>query len=297
MLIIGSEGFIGKNALAYFRGKGYSVTGADIMLLKEEGYIYINSNCSDFNSLFSLEKFDVCINASGAANVQSSFDTPHRDFLLNTVNVYSFLLAIKNNCPECKFINLSSAAVYGNPKAIPISELHELNPISPYGFHKFQSELICREFFEIFGIQSLSLRVFSAYGEGLKKQLFWDIYQKIKSSTNNTIQLFGTGKETRDFIYIKDLIRAIDCIIDKATFNGNVINIASGVSVEIQEVAKIFVKNYQPSLEVVFTSKLKQGDPSFWVADISKLSAMGFIPQYSIENGIKNYLLWLGEKA
>ncbi|MBC7388830.1 MAG: SDR family oxidoreductase, partial [Opitutaceae bacterium] len=180
ILILGSEGFIGRHLVFYFRKQSYNVTCADIILKVDKDYILINPEAPNFASLFQNKLFHVCINATGAANVQFSFSYPHTDFFLNTANVYAILDAIKLYNENCAFINLSSAAVYGNPIILPIKENHILKPTSPYGLHKLYSEQICNEFFTFFKIKTLSVRIFSAYGPGLKKQIFWDMFQKAK---------------------------------------------------------------------------------------------------------------------
>ena len=112
----------------------------------------------------------------------NSFKDPLFDFNLNVFNVFKILEAIKLFNDKCKFVNLSSAAVYGNPDILPIIETSTILPISPYGFHKSISETIVKEYYSVYKIQSISLRVFSVYGEYLKKQLFWDLYNKILNS-------------------------------------------------------------------------------------------------------------------
>lgn len=295
IIVLGSEGFIGSHAVRHFRSTGHSVTAADIVLKQEKDYMLINPELPDFSRIFSAAGFDLCINATGAANVQLSFDHPAMDYMLNVTNVYTILDSIRQYNPRCKFINFSSAAVYGNPISLPIGESAALNPVSPYGYHKVYSEQVCREFFRLFGIPTISLRVFSAYGEGLKKQLFWDVHRKI-SEAEETIQLFGTGNETRDFIYISDIMHAIDCIIGHAPFDGTAINLASGKESSIKEVTDIFAQTLRSNIRIKFSGNNKIGDPLNWRADIGLLSSYGFTPRYSLSEGINNYCNWLRER-
>ena len=125
-----------------------------------------------------------------------SLKHPYRDFLLNTANVYAILNAIHTHNKACKFINLSSAAVYGNPQILPVVESAQVAPMSPYGRHKVMAEAICREFAEEFGVPTCSLRIFSAFGNGLRKQIFWDMNRKMTGATEATF--FGTGEEGGD---------------------------------------------------------------------------------------------------
>jgi len=195
--------------------------------------------------------------------------------------------------PTCKFINISSAAVYGNPQYLPIDENHPVSPLSPYGWHKYYSELICKEFYEIFDLKTLNIRVFSAYGPGLRKQLFWDLYHK--SLISDTIELFGTGNESRDFIFIDDLLFAIDRLIASANFQGQVINVASGIETTVREAVETFLSLLGFQGKLIFTGKEKIGDPVRWHANIDKLRNMGFTHHTTLETGLKKYISWIRE--
>lgn len=293
--IIGARGFIGSHCVSYFSQKGAFVCKADITppVCGEINYFQLSAEKDDFDELFKLQGFDVCINASGSANVGFSFEQPELDFELNVVNVQKILSSLKKYNPACKFINFSSAAVYGNPSRLPVKEEDPPKPLSPYGLHKLQSELLLLEYHQFFKLKTCTLRVFSAYGEGLKKQLFWDLYQKAQKA--DVVELFGTGKETRDFIHVHDLVRCVDTIIQKAPFEGDVYNVASGRQITIQEAVDCFFKLYNPKKKVIFTGKLKVGDPAFWQADISKIQTLGFEVSITFEEGLKRYTQWLKE--
>ncbi|MDJ1491714.1 NAD-dependent epimerase/dehydratase family protein [Cytophagaceae bacterium DM2B3-1] len=299
ILIIGACGFIGISAVRYFIQKGYDVSGCDVVYypnhpIAPTDFTIIDSSHSDFSIALRKETFDFCLNASGAAHVGLSFANPLEDYRLNTYNVFNILEAIRLYNPTCKFVNLSSAAVYGDPQYLPINESHPLSPLSPYGWHKVQSENICREYVELFGAQACNLRIFSAYGPGLQKQLFWDLYQKARKSTS--ITLFGSGKESRDFIYIEDLLYAIECVLQNGQFKGEAINIANGKEITIEMAASIFYKEWNPSIEINFSGEHKPGDPVNWCADITRLISMDYKQQVSFESGIKHYIEWLKER-
>lgn len=294
ILIIGSKGFIGSNLVNYLNKKT-TVFKADVVAdYIEENYTIINGTNYDFDLLFSKNKYDVCINCSGAADVNASFINTNRDFLLNTVNVFYLLEAIKNHQPNCKFINLSSAAIYGNPNKLPIKESSISLPISPYGFHKLNAELLSKEYNNIFNIPTCTLRIFSAYGEGLTKQLFWDIYQKTKLS--DSITLFGTGNESRDFINIHDICQAVELVIQKCDFNANIINIANGEEVFIKDAVFLFLNLLDWTGSLFFDNKTRKGNPNNWIADISLLQELGYKKAVSLDFGLSNYVKWLKER-
>jgi UDP-glucose 4-epimerase len=293
IFIIGSNGFIGSHCVDYFKSKGFEVFQADVSTSLEGNYYPIESKNSDFSLPFKEHQFNICINASGSAHVGFSFENPSKDFELNVVNVQKILVAIRDYNSNCKFINFSSAAVYGNPQCLPITENSTCKPLSPYGFHKLQSELLLSEYHKFFGLNTCSLRVFSAYGSRLKKQLFWDLYQK--AIQNDVVSLFGTGNETRDFIYIDDLIQILDLVIQQSPFQGSIYNVASQEETTIAEAARIFLNEFYSEKQLVFNGEVKVGDPNNWVADIESLKDFGFKPQFNLETGLKKYAEWLKE--
>lgn len=292
LLIIGSKGFIGLHALNYFKSVGFSVMGCDVVTdYTSSDYFQIDATNSDYHSLFEKYSFDICINCSGAASVPLSLEFPLKDFSLNTLNVFKILDAIRTYQPTCKFINLSSAAVYGNPTQLPISENAQVKPLSPYGIHKLQAEQIVKEFFDFYGIASCSLRIFSAYGNGLKKQLFWDMYQKFSQS--DTIELYGTGQESRDFIHVDDIVQAFHLIITQSKFEGEAINLANGEEYTIAHVSELFAKRFEHEKRIIFNNKVKPGDPLNWRADISVLKSLGYQKKVMLEDGIHRYIDWI----
>ncbi|KAF0129285.1 MAG: dTDP-glucose 4 6-dehydratase [Bacteroidetes bacterium] len=296
IIIIGSKGFIGQHALSYFRTKGNEVWGCDVNVdYTDPNYFLVDTTNSNFHSIFEQQQFDVCINCSGAASVPDSFNNPARDFALNVHNVVNLLDAIRKYRSNCKFINLSSAAVYGNPLALPITEQMVAAPVSPYGFHKLMAENVCDEYHRYFNLQTISFRVFSAYGPGLKKQLFWDIYQKLKLS--NSVELWGTGNESRDFIYVSDIIRIVEIYIKKGEFNGKAINIGNGEQITIDEAAKTIISTTQWNGELKFNNQVRQGDPLNWEANICKIKDLGYKQQVDLKEGLKRYIEWANENA
>lgn len=291
ILVIGSKGFIGSHCVDYFSLK-HEVWGCDVVLdYNASNYISIDSVDSDFLGVFQNNKFDVCINCSGAANVPFSLEKPFNDFKLNTLNVFKLLEAIRLYAPDCKFITMSSAAVYGNPESLPIYETSNRLPVSPYGYHKVLAEMICKEFSSFWGLKTCCLRVFSAYGPRLKKQLFWDLYNKIQKEDKPT--LWGTGRESRDFIYISDIVSIIELAIEKSTFDGQMVNVANGEQITIAEVAETVRKCSGTSKDIAFNNAERKGDPINWEADISILKEWGYEQKVKLETGVKDYIEWI----
>lgn len=296
ILIIGSKGFIGSYIFSHFAAdKNNLVYSCDVVTdYTTPNYFTIDASNANYHEIFEATAVDVCINCSGAASVPDSFEHPYRDFLLNTANVYAMLDAIKKHRPGCRFINLSSAAIYGNPQTLPVKETSEPAPLSPYAFHKLEAEQVCIEFNRFYNIQTCSLRIFSAYGRGLKKQLFWDIAKK--SAGANNLLLFGTGNESRDFIHVRDIAQAIELVVRKGEYNGSVYNIANAIEITIAHAANELLQQLGWQGALTFNGETRKGDPLNWRADIEKLKSLGYQQQVSIEDGLKDYAAWLREE-
>lgn len=292
ILLIGAGGFIGSYCSSHLTAKGYTIFGADISKSETDTRFYqIDKNIADFEKIFQDQEFDICINASGAASVPFSLESPKLDFELNTLNVVKILDAIRVHAPKCFFINFSSAAVYGNPECLPVTESMKPSPMSPYGWHKYYAELICREYATFFGIQSCNLRVFSAYGPRLEKQFFWDLFNKLK--TDLDLELLGTGTESRDFIYVEDIAKCVELIIENRLKLPSIINVASGIETSIRKAAEIFSNLMGTGRKINFIGESRIGDPLNWKADISILQSIGFNPVFTLEQGLEEYILWL----
>lgn len=292
VLITGARGFIGCSLLEHLNGKGYDVVGWDI--LSGEHIEHVNMlNIEEIINGLKKEKPDCIVHCAGMADVSMSLENPQKDFSKNVEITHNFLFSIKKSgLINCKFIFLSSAAVYGNPNKLPICETDERNPMSPYALHKLMCEEICEYFFNNKLLNIKILRIFSAYGEGLKKQIFWDMYNRYNEQ--DKLEMFGTGHESRDYIYIRDLLNAIEIVMKYAPKDELVYNVGNGVEESIQNVANCFADAMGFSRDKIeFTGKKREGNPENWRADINRLEELGYRRQYSFEEGILNYVNWL----
>ena len=232
----------------------------------------------------------VLIHCAGTSSVLASVDNPLADFK-NNVDVCAFTLdAVRQQAPSCKFVLLSSASVYGNPVDLPIAETVPCSPISPYGYHKYLCETLVDEYSIVYGLNTATLRIFSAYGEGLRRQVLYDLCCKFSDPATRTVEVYGTGNETRDFIHAVDVARAIDVII--AAGCQGVVNVASGSQRSIGQVAGLIRSCLGNDKDMRFTGRVRAGEPLYWEADISQLKNMGFQPCYTLETGIANYCRW-----
>jgi UDP-glucose 4-epimerase len=296
VLVTGAAGFLGRYVSRHFSEQGWNVIGIDNVPAE-------NAPLSDLSTYHSMKLPDaaltdflrknspnVCIHCAGSASVGLSVTDPARDFYINTVLTFEMLNALRLHAPQCQFILLSSAAVYGNPRILPVSELHPPDPISPYGYHKWQCEQLCREFAGVYGLKTASLRIFSAYGPGLHRQVLWDICRKAIVQKSLTLQ--GTGKESRDFIHALDIARAISIVLEKAPMTGEVYNVASSQEVTIRELSYMVLDALHLLIEPSFDGVLPAGTPLNWKADISKINTLGFATSIPLQKGIKTFTDW-----
>lgn len=301
ILITGVNGFIGHSAAVYF-GKEYEVYGMDISteyrsMGEKVNYYQCNMSGSpaELSMIVTSIQPDVILHCAGSANVSASVVNPMADLDGNLHSLYQLLIALKSIEKKPKIIFMSSAAVYGNPKQLPIRETDEPAPISPYGLHKLMCEKLCHYFNQVHGYRIRSLRIFSVYGDGLRKQLLWDIYQKYQST--GAIKLFGTGAETRDYIHVSDVLRAIECVL---AYDGpeEIFNLANGEEVSVDELAHIYARKLGESEDIVsFSGETRVGDPLNWRADISLLQKIGYKKRMQIEDGVGSYVAWVKEQA
>lgn len=293
ILVLGSEGFIGNHCVAHFVRNGCDVTGVDLFEQPSQSYRYVKVSrlSPELDDLFGQFVFDAVVNAAGSGNVPYSMSHPLLDFEANSLDTIRVLDAIRKHQSGSKYVHLSSAAVYGNPRKLPISEVDALNPLSPYGWHKLIAEQVCSEYTSVFGLRTAIVRPFSVYGPGLKKQLFWDVYQKAKQS--DTVSLLGTGQESRDYVFISDLIAAIDCVIAQSPMRADAYNVAFGNQITIQNAVTAFLSALGMRKSLFFNDQLRSGDPVNWRADVSKLRSIGFNAQVPLTEGLKEVASWI----
>ncbi|MBS1655249.1 MAG: SDR family oxidoreductase [Bacteroidetes bacterium] len=292
VLLIGADGFIGNKLFFFLKNKGIYVEPVIKTSIAANENNKNSCTLHDIDGLLDSGPFDFCVNASGIGKVLPSFESPYIDFEAHVVNVYKILSSIKIKQPTCKFLNLSSAAVYGKASVNLLKESDSCNPESPYGMHKLYSEMVCKEFGDFFKINTCNVRIFSAYGENQRKLLFWDLWQKYLSDPQKII-LHGTGDEKRDFIYIDDLVSAIYTVMLNDSFNSSVINIGNAEPVSIRKAAETFFSLMGANTEISFMHDSKIGDPSSLVSDNSIIKRYGYMQNFSFEKGLNKYIQWL----
>jgi UDP-glucose 4-epimerase len=296
VLVTGVSGFIGRYVARYFSEQGWSVIGIDnsppenAPLANLSAYHRLQLPDTKLGTLLEEASPQLCLHCAGRASVGLSISDPSADFHTNTVLTFELLNALRLHAPNCRFVFLSSAAVYGNPRSIPVSENQPPAPLSPYGFHKLQCEQLCLEFTKVYDLPTASLRIFSAYGPGLRRQVVWDICYK--AIVKNAVVLQGTGQESRDFIHALDIAKALMVVATSAPMQGEVYNLASGREVKIAELGAIVLDALEYNSTPEFDGIVPAGTPLNWQADVSKLKALGFTASVPLERGVKTFASW-----
>lgn len=300
VFITGLNGFLGSQIALEFLGAGYSVAGIDrdaalladlcgkvdyrSMLLPDEAV-------ADFINDFAP---DISVHCAGGASVADSIADPRRDFLSSVVVTEQFLGALRKSAPQCRSIFLSSAAVYGQPERQPVGEGDAIRPLSPYGYHKRICELLFEKAALIDGLPTASLRVFSAYGPGLRRQVLWEMASQLAGGKQ--VRLKGTGDETRDFIHANDVARAVKIVAEKAPARGEVYNVATGTETSIREAAHKISALFPGAVPPHFAGQSIYGDPQRWRADCSRLGALGFAPSFGLDQGLASLVRWVRDE-
>jgi UDP-glucose 4-epimerase len=297
LLVIGAGGFIGRAVSEHFDQAGWLVGGVGRTLpdvpARGDGF-WREMRLPDAGLAALLREWrpTLLVYAAGTALVAKSVEQPLADFEQSVAVWASVLEAVRISGIACRIVFLSSAAVYGNPARLPIAETHQSAPVSPYGYHKQMCEALSEYYARLYGVPVCSLRVFSAYGPGLRRQVLWEICRKVL--TYSRVELMGTGDETRDFVHVADVARAIEVVAERGNFAAGVYNVASGTSTTIRDAAEKLVLALGRSVPVQFNGEVRPGDPLYWRADLARLSALGWAARMPFDDGLAAFARWAG---
>jgi len=294
VLVTGGAGFIGHNVAIYLAHRGFDVTvydtlerssGDAVRMLRDAGIPIYRRDVREWHD---LRGYDVVVHCAAYVDVTESFARPKEYFENNVIGTASIAKAASD--AGAFFIYISSASVYGNPVKIPISEDHPLRPISPYGASKAMGEQVVELYSSIYGLKYVILRLFNVYGPGQNPAYAGVISRFIESAINRTPpRIYGDGSQTRDFIYVEDVARAIELSIVKQP-HSQIFNIGSGKHISILELARLIMRLADIEGEPVFDEP-RPGDIKHSCANIEKArKILGFEPQTTLEEGIKKLL-------
>jgi len=236
----------------------------------------------------SVRGVDIVIHLAALIDVAESMQKPDLYFEVNVVGTHNVAKACRN---IDTLIFASSSSVYGDPIKIPIPEDHPTQPRSVYAATKVAGEAIVQAFSSLYGYRPVILRIFNAYGPKQSRAYSGVVIEFIRRVLRGEPPvIYGDGQQTRDFIYVTDVVEAITRAMTSKKASG-VINIGSGRSTTINELAKLVLKILgKENLKPVYAPP-RPGDLKHSVADITKAKQLlGFEPRICLEEGVKRVI-------
>lgn len=277
LLVTGCHGFIGSSVADHAIRQGHQVFGVD--RVEQPGAIdgmdvlRCALDQAEFIDLLTDYRPELVVHAAGSASVGNSFREPRADFHMAVGTWGALLDAVRKADLRPIVIFPSSAAVYGNPQRLPVSEQDSLRPISPYGFHKVICEQLAQEYVRCFGFHIVAARLFSTIGHRQHRLLVWELFrQAIEDHPSVTIQ--GTGFESRDFLHMDDISEYFLRLAVRQPEGFLAVNIGSGIATSVREVADHILKSVGRTRRIVTLNKELPGDPKTWEADVSLLRSL-----------------------
>ena len=237
---------------------------------------------------------DVIVHLAANTGVGPSVEDPRADCLANVLGTFNYLDAARLNGLK-RFIFASSGAPAGEVEP-PIHEELPPHPVSPYGASKLAGEGYCSAYFRTFGVETVALRFGNVYGPGSlhKNSVVAKFIKQAQAGQN--LEIYGDGSQTRDFIYIDDLIAAVRLAASKEGIGGEVFQIATNTETTVSEMAGRLVKSLADhGIEnvTIVHGQPRLGDVKRNYSDTSKARRMlGWTPQYDLSLGLARTLAY-----
>jgi UDP-N-acetylglucosamine 4-epimerase len=306
ILVTGGAGFIGNHVVNKLLAANAEVTVLDNLYTGLiENIDRYKQNCNfhfmkgDIRDLGLVKKLvkdiDAVLNLAAIANVQLSVENP---LVVNDVNVKGTLNLLKASSDSDveRFIQSSSAAVYGNQHTLPVCEDFCPKPLSPYAVSKLAAEEYTNVFNMVYGLETVCLRFFNVYGPGQTNSPYSGVITVTANDflADRSPKIFGDGNQTRDFVYVEDVVSAIMLALSMKNAIGETFNIASGNATTINETVQILQKLMKKTnLKPVYEAP-REGDILQSCASIKKAKTLlGYEPVFSLENGLKDFVKYL----
>lgn len=294
IVITGGAGFIGSQIAEYFSLKGIKATVVDNL---RSGYLdnlqglnvdFIKGSVTDKDLMFrAMENADYVFHLAALVSVPESIEKPFETLDINVKGLLNVLEASKK-CGVRKLVLSSSAAVYGDNPELPKTVSMKPEPKTPYSITKLDGEYYLRMYRECFGLPTAVLRYFNVFGprQDPKGQYAAAVPIFIeKAIKNEPITIYGDGLQTRDFIYVKDVVQANWLAASNENALG-VYNVANGLTITIKELAEKIIELTGSKSRIVFLPE-RPGDIKHSLASIEETKKdLGFKPSGNLEAGL-----------
>jgi UDP-glucuronate 4-epimerase len=326
ILITGAAGFIGFHLSKRLMDEGYQVTGLDNLndyydinlknarleiLLEDKNFNFEKIDLAErdkIQTLFKLQKFDYVVNLAAQAGVRYSLINPYTYIDSNISGFLNILEACRQN-PVKHLVFASSSSVYGANTKMPFSVHHNVDhPVSLYAATKKANELMAHTYANLYNIPSTGLRFFTVYGPWGRPDMALFLFTKAIIE-GKPIDVYNHGKMKRDFTYVDDIVEGIVRLIPKAPisnpdWNGDrpdpsssfvpykIYNIGNNQPVELMRFIETIEHHIGKEADKNFM-EIQQGDVPATYADVDDLmNDVGFKPNTSIEDGIREFIKW-----
>ncbi|MDR0300035.1 MAG: NAD-dependent epimerase/dehydratase family protein [Streptococcaceae bacterium] len=302
ILITGGAGFIGSTLANTLLPNNKVVVLDDLSmgdfsnLTQSLNLIPIKGSLTDrklLSELLSKNDFDYIFHLGAIASVADSIARPSETHEVNFESTLTLLELLRENHKTLKrFIFSSSAAVYGNQPDLPKSENSPICPMSPYAIDKFASEQMALIYQKLYGVPTSAVRFFNVFGPKQNPNSPYSgiisiLVDKIKNFTDLTI--FGDGEQARDFVYVEDVIQALLLVAICSESKGEVYNVGTGKLSTLNQIVKISSQITKREIPIIYTEE-RMGDIRMSLSDITKLETLGYVSEYDLESGLREYL-------
>jgi UDP-glucose 4-epimerase len=290
-VVTGGAGFIGSHIAEHLSKEGHHVTVLDSLRtgfeknLKGLNVKFVKGDIRNENLVQELiDSVDGIFHLAALVSVPESLLKIKECIDINTIGTINILESAKYN-QNCKVILSTSAANYGDNPILPKVETMSPEPMTPYAITKLDGEYYLKMYLDHYGLQTASLRYFNVFGPRQNPKSAYAAAVPIfinKALKNEPITIYGDGLQTRDFIYVKDVVRANILASEKGN---ETYNVALGSSTSILELAQKIIEITNSKSEIQFLEE-RAGDIKHSKADPSKFNQLGFRPQYTIEQAL-----------
>ncbi|MCD6576483.1 MAG: GDP-mannose 4,6-dehydratase [Anaerolineaceae bacterium] len=297
-LITGAAGFLGAPLANSLVANGHRVVGLDDLStgdpqrLSPEVHL-VRGDINDRPKLWSLlQDVDCVYHLAARVIVPESVLYPREYNLVNVGGTVTLMEAMRDVGVK-RVILISSGTIYGNQRNQPLKEKCRPNPRSPYAVSKLAAEYYVRTIGDLWKIETVCLRVFNAYGPG---QPLPPSHAPIipyclrQAMDNGTIVVHGEGKQTRDYVYIEDVVDAMIAASYADKINRLIINVGNGKETTVNEIVKKVVELAGTKPEII-VNKSHDSGPSRMCADLSLAKKkLGYQPKVSLEEGLNRII-------